>query len=53
MSGLIAGMITSTFGLQATFATAGGIGVVLASWEILKRGNTVLPEVVSTATNPS
>ena len=45
MSGLIAAMIASTLGLQATFATAGGVGLLLASWEIWRRGGTVLPEV--------
>jgi MFS family permease len=48
MSGLIAAMIASTLGLQATFATAGGVGLLLASWEIWRRGGTVLPEVGTT-----
>jgi len=48
LSGLIAAQLTITFGLQATFAITGGIGLVLAIWEICRRGGTRMNPVKST-----
>ena len=44
LSGLIAAMLATTIGLSQTFAVAGGAGLVLAGWEIWKRGGTTLSE---------
>ena len=44
LSGLIAAMLATTIGLSQTFAVAGGAGLVLAGWEIWKRGDTTLSE---------
>ena len=47
LSGLIAAQLTISLGLPTTFAITGGIGVVLALWEIWRRGGTVLTEIRS------
>ena len=44
LSGLIAAMLTMQLGLNQTFAITGGVGLVLASWEIWKRGSNTLEE---------
>ena len=48
LSGLIAAALTTTVGLSHTFAITGGVGLVLAGWEIWRRGETVLPERTET-----
>jgi MFS family permease len=47
LSGLIAAQLTIAFGLQATFAISGTLGVGLALLEIWRRGGAVLTEVRS------
>ena len=47
LSGLIAAQLSISLGLATTFAITGGIGVVLALWEIWRRGETVLTEIRS------
>ena len=47
LSGLIAAQLTNTFGLQATFAISGTLGVVFALLEIWRRGGSVLIEIRS------
>ena len=48
LSGLIAAALATTVGLSHTFAITGGVGLVLAGWEIWRRGETVLPERTET-----
>ena len=48
LSGLLAASLTNSLGLSQTFAIAGGIGVLLAGWELWKRGDTALPKTGST-----
>jgi len=47
LSGLIAAQLTITLGLQATFAIAGGIGLILSLGEIWRRGAMPMNEVKS------
>ena len=47
LSGLIAAQLTITLGLQATFAIAGGIGLILSIGEIWRRGRIPMNEVKS------
>jgi len=47
ISGLIAAPLTITLGLQATFAIAGGIGLILSIGEIWRRGGMPMSEVKS------
>ena len=47
LSGLIAAQLTITFGLQATFAIAGGIGLILSIGEIWRRGGMTMNVVKS------
>ena len=47
LSGLIAAQLSISLGLQATFAIAGGIGLVLSGWEIWRRGGLQMNEIKS------
>lgn len=47
LSGLIAAQLTIMFGLRATFAISGALGVALAILELWRRGGSVLNEVRS------
>jgi hypothetical protein len=47
LSGLIAAQLTITLGLQATFAIAGSIGLILSVGEIWRRGGIPMNEVKS------
>ncbi len=47
LSGLIAAQLTISLGLQATFAIAGGIGLILSLGEIWRRGGMQMNEVKS------
>ena len=44
LSGLLAAALASSLGLTQTFAIAGGLGTVLALWELCQRGNSQLPK---------
>jgi hypothetical protein len=44
LSGLLAAGVTMLYGLQACFALRGGLGVVIAAWELRSRGSQRLEQ---------